>query len=280
MTCLREGTVRLADGRLLGFGEYGTRGGKPVLLFHGSPGGRQFDTGPPAVDAGAWVFVLERPGVGLSDPKPGRRLLDWPADVVAFADAFKIERFSVVGFSAGGPYALACGYALPERVAKVGLVCGYVAFPEDPGLDHLGPPWAADRLVRYRAEPEQVRQEIEEENDQDARQWAADPDGLFRSFFGPLAETMPSFWLAMMSSTFGSVRDIDDDLILLQPMGFPVEEVSVPVAAWYGDQDPLLLPARELVRRRPATKLTVYPGEGHMIDPRHRSEYFSALTDW
>src|ERR1700729_3973976 len=46
MTCLREGTVRLADGRLLGFGEYGTRGGKPVLLFHGSPGGRQFDTGP------------------------------------------------------------------------------------------------------------------------------------------------------------------------------------------------------------------------------------------
>jgi pimeloyl-ACP methyl ester carboxylesterase len=280
VTCLREGTVRLPDGRLLGFGEYGIRGGKPVLLFHGSPGGRQFDQGSPVRAAGAWLFVLERPGVGLSDPKPGRKLLDWPADAAAFADAMSIDRFSVVGFSSGGPYALACGYALPERVAKIGLVCGYLAFPENPDLDDIAPPGNADRLVRYRREPEQVRMELVRENNGQARQWATDPDGFFRSFFGPAAETMQSFWLAVMSSTFGSVPDLDEDLILLQPIGFPVEEVSAPVHAWYGDQDPLLLPAKELLRRRPATALTIYPGEGHMIHPSHRSEWYSVLTDW
>jgi hypothetical protein len=103
VTCLREGTVALPDGRRIGFGEYGVRGGKPVLLFHGCPGGRQFDQGQPVADARAWLFVLERPGFGLSDSKPGRRVLDWPADVAIFADTFGLERFRSLDSPAGRP---------------------------------------------------------------------------------------------------------------------------------------------------------------------------------
>jgi pimeloyl-ACP methyl ester carboxylesterase len=164
LTCLREGTVALPDGRRLGFGEYGVRGGKPVLLFHGTPGGRQFDQGLPVRDAGAWLFVLERPGFGVSDSKPGRRLLDWPSDVEVFADAFGLDRFSVVGFSGGAPYALACGYALPGRVTLVGLVVGMVLFADEPDLDHLVPDDMRSRLVRYRTDPTTVIEEIVDEN--------------------------------------------------------------------------------------------------------------------
>lgn len=280
MTCLREGAVTLSDGRRLGYGEYGQRGGKPVLIFHGCPGGRQFDQGPAVSEAGAWAFVLERPGYGLSDPKPGRTVLDWPADVVAFADTFELERFAVAGFSAGASYALACGYQIPERVQAVGVVCGYLAFAEDPALDHLVTAITGDRITRYRYEPEKVRQELLEENDDETRQWIADPDRFFHDRFGPVAATLPAYWLAMMASTYGNGCDIDDDLLRYQPMGFSVEDISVPVHAWYGDQDSLLGAGRELVRRRPATTLTVYPGEGHFIDPVHRRDWLAALTDW
>jgi hypothetical protein len=45
LTCLREGVGDLPDGRRLGYGEFGTRAGNPLLIFHGYPGGRQFDQG-------------------------------------------------------------------------------------------------------------------------------------------------------------------------------------------------------------------------------------------
>ena len=71
----------------------------------------------------------DRPGVGRSDPKPGRALLDWPADVSSLADALGIERFALLGWSAGGPYALACAFALPDRVKAVALIAS--AIPAD-----------------------------------------------------------------------------------------------------------------------------------------------------
>jgi pimeloyl-ACP methyl ester carboxylesterase len=46
----------------------------------------------------------DRPGLGLSDLKRGRKILDWPADVIELADALQIARFAVVGISGGGPY--------------------------------------------------------------------------------------------------------------------------------------------------------------------------------
>ena len=45
-------------------------------------------------------------------PQPGRSLLDWPRDVAELADHLGIERFSIVAWSGGGPYGLACGFAL------------------------------------------------------------------------------------------------------------------------------------------------------------------------
>ena len=151
MTCLREGLVDLPDGRRLGYGEYGHRGGTPVLMFHGVPGGRQLDIGP-AKECGAWAFVLERPGYGLSDPQPGRKLIDWSNDVAAFADHFQFDRFAVAGFSGGGPYALACGHDMPDRVSKVGLICAFVSFAEDPALDRIYPNWLAERISQMRSE--------------------------------------------------------------------------------------------------------------------------------
>ena len=36
-----EGTIRLKDGRKLGYAEFGAAGGLPLLWFHGTPGARR-----------------------------------------------------------------------------------------------------------------------------------------------------------------------------------------------------------------------------------------------
>src|SRR5947209_6974833 len=89
----------------------------------------------------ARVITVDRPGMGLSDFQPGRKVLDWPADVAALADALGLNRFAVLGFSGGCPFALACAFRLPERVTVLGIVSGVV--PDD----LLGPGAARDPKI-------------------------------------------------------------------------------------------------------------------------------------
>jgi 2-polyprenyl-6-methoxyphenol hydroxylase-like FAD-dependent oxidoreductase len=90
-----------------------------MLYFHATTSsrleGRIFDAA--ARRQGVRVVALDRPGAGQSDPKPGRRLLDWPDDVADVADELGVDRFASVGQSAGAPHALACAHALPDRVS-------------------------------------------------------------------------------------------------------------------------------------------------------------------
>jgi len=122
-------TIKLKDGRTLGYAEYGAPEGKPVFYFHGFPSSRLdwhlFDTAnTTAARLGAHIIEIERPGMGLSDFKRGRKILDWPDDVTELADALAIDRFAVLGISGGGPYAIVCAFKIPERLTATAIVCG------------------------------------------------------------------------------------------------------------------------------------------------------------
>jgi hypothetical protein len=86
--------VRLNDGRTLGYAEFGDPAGRPIFVFNGSAS-RLFHPIDPAVDsaAGARIITVDRPGLGLSDFKPRRTLLDWADDIRELADSLEIERF-------------------------------------------------------------------------------------------------------------------------------------------------------------------------------------------
>lgn len=128
-------TVELSDGRTLSYAEYGDPEGTPVFCFHGVIGSRLMWSlaDGAATERGLRVVAPDRPGFGESDFQRGRRLLDWPADACALADHLDIERFGVVGFSGGGPHALACAHAVPGRVRRVALA------------STVTPPWTRDR---------------------------------------------------------------------------------------------------------------------------------------
>jgi pimeloyl-ACP methyl ester carboxylesterase len=287
MVCLRESSVALSDGRRLGFAEYGVRGGKPILYFHGLPGGRFYSLGARAlIEHGAWSFTLERPGIGLSDAQPGRTLLDWPRDVEAFTDAMDLDRFAVLGTSGGAPYALACGYALPDRVTAVALQCGYCPYVDDPSFDDaIDADWR-DAVRRYRDDPASVLEEDRVRVEQRVAKWGTDPKGLFAELFGGTDQDSALYgqfrdhWMRILAATYGQNPGTDEYRILYEPWGFQVEDVHVPIHAWHGDADtaaPIGLVER-VVAAAPHAELTVCPGEGHYLDGSHHAAIVAFLT--
>src|SRR3954469_9061658 len=100
-------TVRLADSRRLAFTGHGRADGFPVMYLHGAIGSplRRNDELDLATDELRLRPISgQRPGFGHSGQQPGRTLLDFAADLEELADALALERFGVVGVSAGGPY--------------------------------------------------------------------------------------------------------------------------------------------------------------------------------
>jgi len=123
---LTDQTIKLADGRALGYAEFGDPSGMPVLFFHGFPASRlegiALDT--PARTVGVRLIAPDRPGFGLSDPKPGRSFSDWPDDVIQLAVHLSIYDFAVLGTSGGSPYVVACADRISERLTAAGIVSG------------------------------------------------------------------------------------------------------------------------------------------------------------
>ncbi len=76
---------------------------------------------------------MERPGFGLSSPHPGRTFLTWADDVAEFADLLNIKKFSIIAYSAGGPFGISCLYKMPERIISAAIV-GSVSPREAPNI--------------------------------------------------------------------------------------------------------------------------------------------------
>ncbi|MFB9236096.1 alpha/beta fold hydrolase [Plantactinospora siamensis] len=115
-----EGDVEftLPGDRVLGWAEYGDPAGTPVVFLHGTPGSRLSRPDDAAL-SGIRLLTIDRPGYGRSTPVRRPTLLGVADAVDALTTSLGIERFGVVGFSGGAPYALACGARLPHRLTGV-----------------------------------------------------------------------------------------------------------------------------------------------------------------
>jgi pimeloyl-ACP methyl ester carboxylesterase len=116
----------------IGITEFGDPNGEPVLYFHGFPGsgndGNLFDFNNIGIASNTRIIGIDRPGIGISEFQPDRSLLDWPKVVLSIADNLNFKKFSILGISGGGPYALACAYAIPERLHSVSIISGMGPF--------------------------------------------------------------------------------------------------------------------------------------------------------
>ena len=277
-----RGTHVLAtpDGRRLEVLTAGPLDGLPLVFHNGTPGG--LVAFPAMVDAaaerGLRTVMYARPGYGGSTGQPGRRIADAAADVAAVLDGLGARQFVTVGWSGGGPHALACAALLPGRCLAAASLAG-VAPAQAAGLDWtagMGPENVAEfaaarqgeaRLTAFLEEAsaglgQVTGQEVADELG--GLISAADRSVVTAEFADYLAG---SFRSALRAGIAGWR---DDDLAFVGDWGFPVDQAgAVPVAIWQGDEDRMVPFGHGawLAAHIPGARAHLASGEGHLTLP-------------
>lgn len=282
-------TLTLADGRHLGFAEFGQLTGCPIFHFHGS-GGSRLDH--PASEnmllrLNIHFISVDRPGHGLSDFQFNRRIIDFPKDISQLANHLGIHRFFVQGHSAGGPYALACAYQLPEQIIACATISSMAPMKRpDPykGMPIMNQilarssrklPWMT-RLIRWimrgmvMGDIETASRLLMSSIPIKDREVLYTPQNL-EIFINAVREGFRS----------GSKGVAYDDILVNQEWGFALADVIPQIDIWHGDAD-VNVPihaARFLHDSLPNCRTRFLTGEGHFLLMNHWEEILTALMD-
>jgi pimeloyl-ACP methyl ester carboxylesterase len=288
-------TLETPDGRTLAYATWGDPAGFPILSLHGTPGCRlnRWPNEDVYTRAGAYWVTHDRAGYGRSDRHHGRCVADEAADVEAIADELGFDRFGVSGGSGGGPHVLACAALLPDRVVRgvcsVGVApLGSPGLTEDEWLAEMDPEnvkefrWAQAGEDVLTPALEQLQREVEERVAVDPSTLLgdfdlsdADREALARPEAMQIAREATAEWAAN-----GVGGWVDDDLVILQPWGFDVATISVPVLIRYGLTDVLVPPAHGewLAANVPGCIVAAEDAAGHLgMDPE---EEIAANVRW
>lgn len=269
-------TVTTADGRTLTAREAGDFDGVPMLVHSGTPGSSMLY--PPHVkaaeEAGVRLFSYDRPGYGGSTRVEGRKVADCAADVAAVCDALEIGRFCVWGSSGGGPHALATAALLPDRVAAAAAIASVAPYDAE-GLDFTAGMGEVNvKSFEAVLAGEEVHREQFERDLADFL--AATPETVVEvllTLLGPadkavLDEELAAFMLE--SSRAGIVPSaegwFDDDLVIVEPWGFDLASIDVPVLYWHGEQDKFVPFSHGvwLAEHIPDVEARLTPEDGHL----------------
>ncbi|MDV3135496.1 alpha/beta fold hydrolase [Mycobacterium sp. 29Ha] len=279
-----ERLICLRDGRSMAYAEYGTPDGFVVVNAHGGLACRLDVESADDVAAAAGIRLIspDRPGVGHSDPDPGRTTLSWASDVEELVDRLGVERFAVMGWSMGGQYAAAVGHALRHRVTRVAIVAGALPLTGSGVFDQLP---AMDRYLTRMAERAPWL----------ARQWfriMGLAPRLAPVLYGRLAardlgkadgavirgEGFRTFARMSREAIRQPAGAVEEYRAWMRPWGFAPEDLDVPVDIWAGTDDQLINPSwpQRLASRIPNATLNIRDG-GHFVAHLHYREIFDSL---
>ena len=268
--------VNTPDGRLITAAAFGPHDGHPVISHHGTPGSRLLTPPDPGLldRLGVRLIGFDRAGYGGSQPRPGRRVADAAADAAAVADAFGVHQFAVVGWSGGGPHALATAALLPERVTRCALLAS-VGPLDGPGLDFFAG-MSQENIEEFDAALS-GRAALEALLDPVAAAVTDDVGAFLAAFAAGLPPVdadlvrRPDFEQLLAELFSEALRPgiagwVDDDLAFTRPWGFDPAAVTVPVGVWHGTDD-VLVPvghAGWLTSVIPGAEGHVTVGMGHL----------------
>ncbi|WP_033346153.1 alpha/beta fold hydrolase [Catenuloplanes japonicus] len=268
--------IALSDGRTLEYLVEGPAGGRPLVFHHGTPAGGVLPR--PLIDAaarhGLRLVMPNRPGYCGSTSHPGRRVADVAADVTALLDALGADDFVTVGWSGGGPHALACAALLPDRCRGAATIAGVAPFGA-PGLDWLAG-MGEDNLAEFGAAFRGDEPLDAFLTDAAAGLVNVGPDEVIAAFGDLLSDVDTRTLRAGMADYLAAASRAavaegiagwrEDDLAFVTDWGFRLDELRVPVAIWQGDQD-RMVPfdhGRWLAAHVSGADAHLLPGEGHL----------------
>ncbi|GGM46063.1 alpha/beta hydrolase [Longimycelium tulufanense] len=222
---------------MLAWAEWGPPDGIPVLLCPGAATSRRMGFGAGVVaPLGVRLVSVDRPGLGASDPLPGRTLWDWAADTRALAEVRGLAGVGVVGYSQGAPFALACAADGPASAAAVVSGCDELAAP---GFARSLLPEVRDMVTHAARDPAAAEADFAA---------FGNAETLWRLITGTSSEVdraiyrQPAFERAFrraMAEAFiqGPAGYGRDTLLSMTRWPFDPADITVPVDLWYGQQD-------------------------------------------
>ena len=219
--------------------------------------------------------------MGSSTFQPNRRLSDWPADIVALTDELDTQRFSVLAYSGGGPYAAVCASRITERLINTAMVSSLAPF-DLPGilagvapgnvqflkLSHQKPwlyrllYWQLNLLARYAPQQYLKRALTTFE--------AADRAAFAR----------PEVHGAIFAAKGTRRGQQVDTALIIGEWDFNLNEITIPVQLWHGDQDHNASVAMfcYLTETIPKARSNLISGEGHIsLIVKHAEDILKAL---
>lgn len=260
-------------GRSITYAEYGDPGGRPVVLFHGTPGTHRLGGlfAPAAAEQGVRLLAVDRPGYGDSESWPERSLTDIGAVVTTVLDDAGVERAGLIGFSGGGPHALAVAATHGDRVTSVDVISGSTPPDGDsPAMQQLlaGMATSIPRLFRGLFS---------------GQAWLArhrSPSVFLSQYTDRATDTFDAAVVDLLTDDFvaavgGRRQGIATEFRLLaEEWEFSVDEIDTPVRFWHGQQDGNvpLAGVEQLGQRLPNSDLTTLDGDhlSTLLDCRER----------
>lgn len=282
--------LTLPDGRLLALDDVGDPGGVPVLYLHGTPDSRlaRHPDDDLAAACGVRLLAVDRPGSGGSTPNPEGTLASLGGDLSTLLDHLELEGAGLLGWSAGGLFALAAATVLGPRaraLSLVGAVPPVEAYADRAVVDALG--GSRRHFVEMAAElpaaelgeelaPYLVPQPLSRAA---ALEHVLEGAGeVGRSELGSVPGAAERMALALAESVRAGLGALAHDVALQLEPGLDLSAVSAPVRTMHGSEDPMSPPAvgAWLVAHLPDATVEVVPGAGHhLVFPR----WASLLTD-
>jgi len=278
-------TVHTGDGRLLDALVSGPPDGTVLVLHTGTPCGLvPLPAGLDPAPMGIRTVLYARPGYGRSTPQAGRIVADVAGDTAAILDALGADKFFNLGWSGGGPYALACDARLADRCLATAVIAGIAPYTEAEVSSPVRAWYEADEdnQLALAGDIEGFRQAVDAFVAQLANVKAeniaaeTDSDADRRFFSQGYAEWVASFLRA--GGVSGSHGAADDCLATLRDWGFPLANTRQ-VTIWQGTEDQHVpaFHAEWLKDHLPRAELRTLEGEGHNSVVRHLPEIITAL---
>ncbi|MEU9848317.1 alpha/beta hydrolase [Streptomyces sp. NPDC047985] len=249
-----------------------------MLLSPGAATSRHLGFGADVLDGiGVRLISVDRPGLGVSSPLPGRTFEDFADDIRAFAALRGLGRPLMVGNSQGAPFALACAAA--GTVAALAVVSG---------ADEVAEPRFAEAL------PDDLRGLV--------GLVVSDPAAAEKIFAGFTSRAMwdlvmsgspdrdlavyrqPAFAAAYrraLDEAFAQGADgyARDTVLAMGYWGIALPDIAVPVDLWYGEQDTGHSPdhGEGLAARIPGAVRHLVPDAGGSVLWTHAEQVLSTL---
>jgi pimeloyl-ACP methyl ester carboxylesterase len=284
--------ITASDGRQLEVGHCGDASYPTVVVHHGTPGCHLILEmfANEALMRGYFLVSVSRPGYGQSQRHPGRIIGDVVSDVHdALRSLGRDGDYVTMGWSGGGPHALACA-ATSARCRGAVILAGVAPYEADidwfegmapENLEEFG------LAVQGGSEFEAVCESMAE------GMRTLTVDSIVESFGGLIdepdrrllddvtarEELVHSFLHAVRQ---GGVGFCDDDMAFVRYWGFDLSDIAVPVDLWWGDFD-RMVPATHapwMVAQIPSATATHLPDEGHIsVVLEHLGKIFNSVDE-